>query len=281
MYEEIVFEKIDALDLDSLRQIFRNPNSCDSSHYIITIAPLPTNRMRFGKEIASRRIFELLWEKYVQHRIDIMAEFYELFLASSVTASTVGWIFERRMHQFLAEKRTIRLFPIQGRPADAKFVYNCYAASAARSGGENFSLTRSEEYELVEGGELKKGRYYRPKPINFPAIDSLRLTHTRSESPILLMFQITRNQKELDVSLGGLRRIDELHLPPNTRKYYVVVTPEAMQPNITIPRVYIEKGGMPREKGKQKAKQADESPGPEEAFPVFHYPVRSKDLFAD
>jgi len=45
-----------------LTQALLDPGSCD---YIISTRPLPTNRGSFVTDIASRRIFEMLWEEHL------------------------------------------------------------------------------------------------------------------------------------------------------------------------------------------------------------------------
>ena len=269
-YERFLRQKIDELDLDRLRQLFYDPKPRDSSRYIIAIEPSPTTRMRFKKSIASRRVFELIWDKHIQHRIDVMVDFYNLFLADSI--AVVEWLFQLRIHQLLAGQRTIRLFPIHGRHEGVNLVYDDYTASEAGSNPTNLRLTNSEELALVEKTKLKKGCYYRPKSADFPAIDSLRLVRPRDEpSPILLMFQIARNQRDQDANMDGLFKIDGLGLPSNARRYYVVVTVGDTQPKITVPMRYFE--GGTRRRGSRRS--------PDEVFPVFHYPLRKEELFAN
>jgi len=87
--------------------------------------------------------------------------------------------------------------------------------------------------------QLQVDHYYRPTAKNHPTIDSLLLIRPEGEpSPILLMFQITHNEEEYDVNEVGLERIKELGLPPDTRKYYVAVTPLGKQPRIVVPQAY-------------------------------------------
>jgi hypothetical protein len=88
----------------------------------------------------------------------------------------------------------------------------------------DFHLTVSDEHPLVEGDHLRMNHYYRLNSIDFPATDSVLLIHPPEEpSPILLMFQMTRNKREHNVGVEGLCKIDGLRLPRRTRRYYVVV----------------------------------------------------------
>ena len=64
------------------------------------------------KTIASRFIFELLWDEYLKDQASEMQDLYNLFSGSPITAVAAGWVFEFRMHQLLKDGRVIQLFPI-------------------------------------------------------------------------------------------------------------------------------------------------------------------------
>jgi len=66
------------------------------------------------------------------------------------------------------------------------------------------------------------------------------------------MFQITCNKKRLDVKEEGLREVKKLNLPKGTKIYYIAVTPEDLQPTITLDVNPL--AGM-------------------DVFPVYHYPL--------
>ena len=269
-YESLVLAKVWAIDPNNLRQTFNNEHFGNVSHHILVIEPLPTNHWLFVKRIASRRVFEMLWEKHLKTRVSDMKYFYDLFRATTTTASSAGWVFEFRMHQLLTRQQTIRLFPItQDNPGPKNFIYRGYP-------GENpidLQLIKSDEHRLLED-EFHANRYYRPTSTNFPTIDSLLLIHPPDSPPILLAFQITRNKKEHDVNEAGLQRIDKMikklkstEDTQNARLYFVVVTPEDVEPEIKVHKAYF---GMT---GNEKL--------PVEKFQVFNYPVSVDALFPE
>lgn len=234
-YESLVVEKIWEIDPDKLLYAFRNSHFKYASHMIVITGPSPNRRDEFENRIASRRIFELLWEVHLKARVSDVRHFYDLFRAKTTTAADAGWVFEFRMHQVLREKRTIQLFPItQDHPGPVNFIYTGHS----REKPIDIHLAGSDEHLLVEKGELYTNRYYRPKPVDHPAVDSLLLVHPPGSPPILLMFQITRKVEEHGANEGDLCRINNLDLPEITRKYYVAATPEDIEPKIKIPRGY-------------------------------------------
>jgi len=295
-----VREAIDELDSDTLPQLFRKSKSFSCSHHIITIRPSPADREEYEKTIPSQFVFEMLWEKHIRHRIDLMAQFHNLFLANPIMAISLGWIFELRMHQLLLRKQTIRLFPMRGSRARVNFVYS-------KPGDESIDLqlTGSIERPLSDGANLRGTYYYRPKTSNCPAFDSLRLVYSPDETPILLIFQMTRNKKSHDAKLHGLRKIDRLGLPDNTHKYFVLVTPATIQPKLMIPVEYFEGGQEDEEMDEEDYRDEYGDTDEEEygdadgqrddgmdidneqvtphggAFRVFHLPILMEDLFKD
>ena len=275
------------------------------------MVPSSDSRSTRDIRIASPRILDLLWEKHIRYRIDLMGLFYDLFQADTISAPAAGQIFKLRIHQVLVQAQTIQLFPVGGFQSEVNIVYNDYAASKKRQNPTNLRLVKSAEHPLDKISCPKMNHYYRPKSKTFPSVDSLLLVHPPGEqSPILLMFQITRNKKEHDVNEKGLHKIDGLQLPSGTRKYYVVVAPESIYPKTTVPKAYFQdseqrevsahgggEGEMSTDEGgfeewddedqgtavdEDQEMAAGEGQGmaDETLFPVFHYPVRMEELFA-
>jgi len=209
-----------------LRDIVQDPGFHEISHRFISIGPSEDDREIFEKRFISQKVFDLFWDIHIRHHTSEIAHFYDPFKATPGAKVAAGWLFEARMHQFLARDTTIRLFPIRHRRAPVNLIYGNYASSTNPMNQENFQLAWSEQHVLPEDGsvELQEGCYYRPTPDNFPTIDSLLLHPTGDPSPTFLMFQIT----------------DGLWFPSNTRKILVVVTPEDVRPKLTIPKKYFE-----------------------------------------
>ena len=65
-YEDIILQATSDIGPSQLPDIFWNPASHPSSQYISVIEPSPASLRGPVVDIASRRIFELLWEKYVK-----------------------------------------------------------------------------------------------------------------------------------------------------------------------------------------------------------------------
>jgi len=207
-----------------------------------------------------------------------MDYFHGLFRVNQSTAAAAGWVFESRVHQLLQRQRNIQLFPVRGSFATKNFNYNCYIASQERSDAMNLCLFDSAEVPLTEGCHVEKECYYRPRSTNFPTIDSLVLVHPHGEpSPLLLTFQITETRDQYGVNPDGLLKIRDL--APGARKLYVVVTPENIHPTIVVPGSLL--SGIGEQKVSAiKAVFVDKvEKVMHEEFPVFHYPVRMKELF--
>jgi len=292
-------ERINELDPNTLLQLFRDPKSSSSSHYIITIRPSPDSREEYEKTVPSQFVFQLLWDKHIRHRIDLMVQFHDLFLANPTMATSLGWIFKLRMHELLLRKQTIRLFPMCGSRSPVNFVY-----SKPGDKSIDLKLTQSTERTLSDDAKLRVIYYYRPKTTNCAVFDSLRLVYSPDGTPILLIFQITRNKKSHDAKLRGLRKIDQLHLPDNAHKYFVVVTPATIPPKLMIPVEYFEgvqDGQEDEETDGENYRDADEEDYGDadeqqddgmdvddeqvtpdgEVFRVFHLPILMDGLFKD
>jgi hypothetical protein len=267
-YHELVVKQIARLTPHTLRDTLRSPDSDKSSHLITLTEPSAIGRSVPEKNIASRVVFELVWDKHIKSRVDEMQALYNLFQGNTTASPTVGWIFESRIHQVLRQRNAIHLSPICGHCGPEKLLYDKYTSSKERADTlVTLQLSRSEEHPLHEGIELDVGHYYRLPAKDFPTIDSLALIHPPGEpSPILLMFKITRDGSRYDVNPGSLLILEGLEFPPDTRKYYVLVTPPGIKPQITVPKEHFTDRGMDITK-------------PDEIFPVFHCPVDTDMLF--
>ena len=218
-----------------------------------------------------------------------MGLLYGQFQANPTSPPAAEWIFKLRMHQLLVEKQTLHLFPIRGHQVKVNLLYDNYIASGKRQDPINLELSESEQYHFVEKHRLQKDQYYLPKSRSYSAIDSLLLIHPPGEPlPILFMFQITQNKKDHDVILNkkSMGKIDDIKLPPNTRKCYAVITPEGVHPTITVPTKY------PQNEEQQETSDDEETSTNEDEestdgdremsvgnlFSVFHYPVRMAEL---
>jgi len=263
-YELKLTQKIQHLNPGDLPAIFKDPGSCSVSDFILTMYPSPEGHSKYIVAPASRRVLLLLWDKHFRSRLDEMEYFYDLFQGSVVTYAAAGWIFEFRMHDLLLEKRILRLFPIHcANIGKVNFIYSDYTATEERKDQVELELPELDESCL--GDTIPQANcYYYPDSLNFPGIDSLLLIHPPSKAtPVLLVFKITRSMSRHYVKAGSLRNIDRLDLPKNVHKYYVAVTPEGIQPNITIP--------FPQGAEQKEAIDA--------VFPVFHCPVPGRELF--
>jgi len=178
----------------------------------------------------------MVWEKHLARRLDLMEELYYLLLAAPITVTSAGWVFEDRMHQVLRAEGILRLFPIHPRRGKTGIIFDNYAASKVRSSLREFQLASSEEHPLVEGAELVMNRYYRLESSDFAAVNSVLLIRPPGGSPILFVFQMTRNNTKHD--LHDLQKVSGLGVPPGTRRYLVIVTPEDIHPSITVPLEY-------------------------------------------
>ena len=240
-----------------------------------------------------------------------MAKLYGLFQASPIFAPAAGWTFELRMHEFLVRKQTIELLPVFGRKARVDILYDNYTASKARENPGNLQLAESENLPFVKAERLQKNHYCCPESRYLLTIDSLLLIHPPDEPPIL-MFKISRNRKDHHANPQGLHRMDNLKVPPDTRRYYVVVTPEGIRPRIKVSAKYLngqrqqetsdeeilvsrdarmladededvladEDEEVPADEGGEMSVDGNEGVLIEQLFQVFHYPVRMTELFA-
>jgi len=262
-YRGLLVREITAVgDRASLQSTIQDPELSNLSHHLIVIGPLQDDRRVAEKIFASQEVFDMLWNEFLKDRKAEMARFYDLFYGTTRVSSSAGWIFEARMHQLLATGKPIRIFRIHGFPETKNMIYGDCDAFKEQEDPVDLEWATSEQYILPEDDsvELQEGRYYRPGSTSFPTIDSLLLLPPSSDTspPILLMFQITKNQERHDVNPGDLHRVDRLKFPPNACKYYVVVTPKDAWPKITV--------SMEHFRGQPMV--------PDTLFSFFHYPVR-------
>ena len=271
VYRDRVTGEVGRIRPDALRHTLQSPESDDSSHFIMAIEPSPRSRNACEKRFISQHVFEMLWERHIKHQVFELQFYYNVFQGSPNTSSSAGWIFESRMHELLRQGGTISLFPVCGHVAKSNIIFDDYTASNEKKNHKVFHLPKSEEHFLDKGTHLCVGQYYRPRVANFATIDALFPIHSPDESsPILLTLQFTR-AKEHDVKESGLCKIDQLDLSPYTEihRYFVVVTPEEVQPQITIPKTLFGDEGTKVKKGKSL----------EKLFQVFHYPISMGQLF--
>ena len=245
----------------ALQNVLDSPGSSETSHLIIVVDPHPTIRGRCTKSIASLYVFQLLWNRHTTGRASEMVNLYYLFQSVGFTGSAAGWAFESLMHHSLRKGLTIQLSSIQSHSTKDNIHYDNYTASISGTNPWMFQLPVSDEHDLQEGAKLVVGHYYRPQSSNFPTIDSLFLIRpSRWSFPVLLMFWIAQNRDGCDVNTVTLERVAGLQLPRGTQKYYVVVTPEDIKPDIRVPKAYF----TDRELRKKKL---------DKIFPVFHFRV--------
>ena len=261
---DLIDLQVQQMDLAAIKIALASPDIDNSSDYVTRIEPSYRTRAVPRKTISCRFAFQLLWDRYIKDQTSEREFFYQLFSNNPIAGSAAGWVLEFRMHQLLREGRTINLFPIGGHPT-INTIYDHYPPSYD-VGAKALVLPESEEHSLQPMMALTIGRYYRPLNPNFPTIDSLFLVKPPCEpSPILLMFQVTQNKDSHDVNRRGLAAVEGLGLPPNTRKWLVVVTPFNIEPKIVVPP-------------KTAAPNTDRM-DVDEVLQVFNCPVKTQMLF--
>jgi len=262
---DLIDFQVQQMDLAAIKIALASPDIDNSSHYMTRIEPSYRSRAVPRKTLSCRFALQLLWDKYIKDQASEREYFYQLFSNNSITGTSAGWVLEFRMHQLLRDGRTINLFPIGGHRATINTIYDHYPHSYD-VGAKALVLPESEEHSLQPMMTLTIGRYYRPLIPNFPTIDSLFLVKPpREPSPILLMFQVTQNKDSHGVKRRGLAAVEGLGLPPNTRKWLVVVTPFNIEPKIVVPP-------------KTAAPNTDRM-DVDEVLEVFNCPVETQMLF--
>ena len=276
-YQNQVIYQVGRVQPGSLRHALLSPDLDEISHLIAIIEPSPESRSGCQKRIASRWIFEQLFDRYMKTVVPEMKYFHDVFRQNSTTAPAAGWLFELRMHQVLRRPGyPLKLFPVRGHTGEANYIYDDYSASSAGHNPMTFQLTGSEEYFLRNDTDLEVGRYYRPEPLNFPSFDSLLVVKPQNESfHILLLIQMTENKTKHDVKERGFQVLEDLRLrvPTDTRSCYVVVTPRGTEPRITAPRSQFLNQRQEAGNGQGEGRMA------ETVSAVYHHPVDLEELF--
>ena len=267
-YRDRVVRGIQGISPESLLCILRRPESDKSSHLFVAIEPSPNSRNIHEVRFVSRHVFEMLWDRLIKRQVFELQFYYELSSPSSA-----GWIFKSRVHELLRRGDSIPLFLVRGRVAETEFIFDDYTASKEKKPHRIFQLPESEEYFLDEPTHPGVGRYCRTRPANFATIDALFFVRPPGEpSPTFFALQFARVE-ERDVKENELRRIIQLghSWTPDieTRAYFVVVTPDDVQPKITVPKTsFGDKGG--KVTGEESL---------DRLFRVFHFPISRKKLF--
>jgi len=258
LYEAFILAQVQQMNPEALRHALQSPEPDRSSDLIAVIEPSPSSRLSCEKRVASQHVFRMLWDRHIKHRVSDARFYYDFFRGSQNTDSTAGSIFQLRVHELLRRGGFLRLFPIRGHRTTVDFVYNDYTASEEERDQRDLQLPGSGEYHFVEGDQFCVGQCF----IDHPDADA------GNSPPILLTFHITRN-KEYNLNGEDLRRINGLNLPPHTSicKYFVVITPDDIQPEIKVPKALFE------------GEEQTEGEAPEDLFSMFHYPVSMEELF--
>ena len=127
-YESLVVDEVMEIKLADLRYVSQNPEP-NTYRRVFIIEPSSARRGRFEKRIASRRVFEFLWEKCLWSLVsDKDSEYlYDQYRTGTTVTAAAGWIFEFRMRQLLRKQQKIRLFSIiQDHPGPKGFLCKGY-----------------------------------------------------------------------------------------------------------------------------------------------------------
>ena len=259
MYRDLVDSQARAVPPDILQSIFQASEPCTTFYLVTHIEPSRGSRSTCRKRIASRYAFKILWARLKYHTPD-MRFYYGLLQRNPDTTYTLGWIFELRMHELLRQGNTIQLLPIYSHLTSTEYKIQ-----------KAIQLPESREHLLDEGEQLCVGHYYQLQTTDFSTIDSLFFIHPPDEpSPILLAFQI-RHKTVCDVEVEDLRRVDRLSSShTNIRKFFVVVTPDDIQPPLEALKAFFG-GPMTRRAVGRWISRKD--------WQVFQYPVDMGGLF--
>jgi hypothetical protein len=271
-YHERVVSEIKKLSPSGLTELLKSADgSTDDSHYVMSTGPLPTDRTRAERRIASPYILEKCCELVLRNRVEEISELFNMLKNEQAGSAAAGVVFEYRAHQFLQEGRAIDLFPILGRitTQGENVIYDDYTATDNEADGKRLALLKSKSLVFTDeiGGALEVNTYYRPRGANLPAFDSwLLLQPTPEKSPILLTFQIALDVERYDAKRSGLDKVNELRVPGGAWKCLVVLTPTGVKPKITVTRDYLTDEFL-------------DGRHPNVAFPVFHYQISDDTLF--
>lgn len=86
MYRSYLEVVIQDLAPKRVSGIIQNPPNPGVSGYVVTLEPSKANRAGYYRTFASRAVFDMPWEKHIHSRVDIMAEFHDLFVSSHATS---------------------------------------------------------------------------------------------------------------------------------------------------------------------------------------------------
>jgi hypothetical protein len=78
LYEQVVLNEINKLNPAYLAHAFRDPGAYELFDYIMTIEPSLVGRHTYVTDVASQRVFKILWEKCVQPWASNEKSFYDL-----------------------------------------------------------------------------------------------------------------------------------------------------------------------------------------------------------
>ena len=270
-YNEIITSEINQLSPTGLTELLFAGRTTSGSHYLMTTGPLPNDRSRPERKIASPYVFAEFCRLILGDRVEMMKGCYDKLHLTPTTFSATGMVFKYRAHQFLQEGRTLEIFPIlassevQG-AKHLKYVYNRYTDNVRQR--QQFILPRLDlcpvDKDTQRTHEL--GVYYCSRSPTFPSVDSWVLVQPNPrEPPIVLAFQMTINKKEHDAKPSSLDWLRML-VPLDAKVYHVILTPEAVEPEINVSADYLTTtflGGR----------------GVNDAFPVFHCEIGIVELF--
>jgi len=268
----MVTSKIVRLSPDEFARLLWTDEATEDSIPLITVGPMPNDRTRPERKIASPHIFAEFCRITLNNRVEMMKDCYDTLHLTPTSFSAAGMVFKHRAHQFLREGRTLDIFHIlassqlQGE-TNPKYIYNEYPDDAGRR--RQFILPRLE-VRLVDKDTQRThelGVYYRPRNPNLSeSVDSWVLVRPDSQNPpIILAFQVTINEEECDVNPSGLDWLRAL-VPRDAQVYHIILTPEAVAPEINVPAGYLTAGFLD---GRDVNK----------AFPVFHCKINVAEFF--
>ena len=261
-YDEKVVSEICSLSPNVLRGLLLSTREAtNSSYYLVTTGPLPNDRTKPETKIASPYVFAEFCRLILMDRVEVMEDYYN---ALRLAPTAAGMIFKYRAHRFLREGRTLDLLPIlappqpQGRTR-SKYIYDKYTNDITRR--QRVVFPRLEEYLVDKETQHthEPNVYYYPRSTNLLAVDSWVLVRPNPQGPpIVLAFHMTIDTKEYDAEKSSLDRLGEL-VPGDAQVYHVILTPEVVKPQITVPTDYLMAG--------------------DEAFRVFHCKIETVELF--
>ena len=234
----MVTSEINQLSPRGLAELLSANKATDNSHLLVTTGPLPNDRTRPERKLASLHIFAEFCRLVLRNRVE-MKDCYDMLQLTPTTFSAAGMVFKHRAHQFLQEGRTLDIFPIltssrsQGETR-SEYVYNKYTDDVRRR--QQFILPRLEECLVDKDPQLtyEPGIYYRPRNSNFPSVDSWVLVKPDSQNPpFVIAFQMTIDGGEHNAANSGLDWLGE-SVPRDAQMYHVILTPEGVEPEINV-----------------------------------------------